>query len=110
MMNLLGMTLATHRSAEQCQGSEGLPRPGIFPIEAKLGIIVDESKFIGKSIEYRLIQFAMFRQKSKIIKRAGYLFIDVVFALCRYDPSGESGESVTAAVVLQSMLDAIEMS
>jgi hypothetical protein len=62
------MISANRHSFLACLSYERLPVPGTFPIEAKLGVRLDVSEFIGTSIQYPLILFPVFRQDSKIIK------------------------------------------
>jgi hypothetical protein len=51
------MSRASCHSAFVYRMPEGLPMSGKTRIEAKLGAILDDSDFLGKPLEYPLIQF-----------------------------------------------------
>jgi hypothetical protein len=57
MFNSLRMSRADLHSTLSCPIPKGLPIPGTFPIEAKLGTIADNSELLGKPTEFRSPRF-----------------------------------------------------
>jgi hypothetical protein len=86
-----------------------LSEPCSFLIEAKHSAFTDESEFRGEPIEHPVIQFAMPRSGSKVVKGARYMFPKIICACCERAPAHESREPPVAPVIREQMPKTMEM-